>query len=119
VEEIQMSEFLVVLKPGKSSAAQDIRQQIKDEMKIMQSYGPDVFIVKALHKKLQSLTAYPEVIGVYEGQTPEDIVQGLDETGLLGVAAWNERHKPSFRAAKRERIGEGLPWDHPDFDAEG
>jgi hypothetical protein len=118
IREIHMAEVLIILKTD-DPTAHIVRQQIRDEIGAVQSYGSHVFISTASLKKIQSLVSSPEIVGIYVGKVPETVMENLDETGRLGVAAWNERHTDSYRASKKQRKGEGLSWDHPDFDSEG
>jgi hypothetical protein len=78
-----------------------------------------VLIVEAPPDAAASLAGDPAVSGVFEGAVPSALTQDLDETGKLGVAAWNERHSDAYAHAKKGRVGEGLSWDHPDFEKEG
>ena len=114
-----MEEVLVILAADNPAAAQAAREQVKASGgQIRQSYGRDVLIVEA-SPATRSLSGHPGVLGVYEGKVPGEFSKRLDETGRLGVAAWNQRHTASFRAAKKRRKGEGLPWDHPGCEPEG
>ena len=115
-----MTEALVVLSPTDPSAAQAARHRASfGGVRVRQSYGPGVLIVEGSPDVTKDLEDSPGVTGVYTGRVPAESTQDLDEMGRLGVAAWNERHKESYRAAKRRRKGEGLSWDHPDYEPEG
>jgi len=59
------------------------------------------------------------VAGVFPSLVPDEFKQPLDETGKLGITAWNQRHSAEFLEAKQEREGEGLAWDHPGYEPEG
>jgi hypothetical protein len=76
-------------------------------------------ILESTPELAKALEAHPGVAGVYEGPVPDELARCLDETGRLGVAAWNARHTAEYREAKRRRTGEGLPWDHPEAEPEG
>jgi hypothetical protein len=114
-----MEERLVVLTADDPAAAQLAQRQLADTARIMQRYGPHVFVVEVAPELVEALQAPPGVIGIYEGTVPAELTSRLDETGRLGVAAWNERHTAGYHSAKRRRKGEGLPWDDPDFEPEG
>ena len=112
-----MSELLILLKP--SSDMNEVQREVTESGgQIKQSYGESVLIVDATSDTLDKLKSQPH-IDVFRATVPEDLLADLDDTAKLGVAAWNERHSESFRTKKRERKGEGLPWDHPDYEREG
>lgn len=112
-----MSELLVLVKPDASSDAVQ-RKVAESGGEIKQSYGGSVLIVDASSDAVDTLESEAHV-SVFRETVPDDVLADLDETAKLGVAAWNERHSESFRKSKSERKGEGLPWDHPDYDREG
>lgn len=116
----QSGEFLVVLTPEDHPAARAAREQLKAAGgHVKQTYGPAVLIVEVLPELMQLLESHPGVVGVYREVVPDKFLDRVDKTGQLGIATWNERHKASYREAKKQRKGEGLPWDHPAFDREG
>ena len=115
-----MKEVLVVLKKDSPKAARDAQKRIENRGgHIRQRYGKKVLIVAAADPVIKEIESDQGVAGVYPGQVPEEFSQRLDDTGQIGIAAWNQRHSEAFRQAKEERKGEGLAWDHPDFDPEG
>ncbi|HEV8516323.1 MAG TPA: hypothetical protein VGQ47_01630 [Candidatus Limnocylindrales bacterium] len=113
-------EVLVLFVPAPEGRGEAGREQIDAAGgRVVQSYGQSVWIVELPPAQLRLLADDPLVAGVYDGLVPDDARELTDETGRLGIAAWNARHEPSFSRAKRARIGEGEPWDHPDFEREG
>lgn len=115
-----MNEILIILRRNKSGAAQRAHKHVTSAGgHVRQQYGPKVLIVEASPEVIEALEADKDVAGVYRGPVPEELTQRLDETGQLGVAAWNQRHSAAFQEAKKDRPGEGLAWDHPDYDSEG
>jgi hypothetical protein len=113
-----MAERLVVLSAEDPAAAYTAQQQLRAAQGAQQ-YGSYVFIVDIPPRRIKALEALPAVAGINEGTVPDQLAQQLDETGRLGVAAWNERHTRAYREAKQQRTGEGRPWDHPDVEPEG
>ena len=114
-----MSELLVLLQPDDSSDMNAAQRKVTESGgEIKQSYGGSVLIVDATSDTFDTLESQPH-ISVFRGRVPEDVLTDLDDTAKLGVAAWNERHSESFQTKKRERKGEGLSWDHPDYEREG
>ncbi len=114
-----MEERIVVLTADDPAAARLAQRQLADAARIAQQYGPHVFVVEVAPELVETLEARPGVVGVYKEAVPDELTDRLDEIGRLGVAAWNERHTAGYRAAKQKRKGEGLPWDHSDYEPEG
>jgi hypothetical protein len=115
-----MSEVLVVLNHVSPRAAQQVRKRMATTGgQVRQQYGPEVLIVEAEPEAIRALEAEHDVAGVFTGTVPEDLASQLDETGKLGVAAWNQRQSAEFQQAKQERHGEGLAWDDPGHEPEG
>jgi hypothetical protein len=51
---------------------------------------------------------------------PDDVGAALDdETGRLGISAWNVRHSASFAATRANRVGDGRSWGDEGVDPEG
>lgn len=107
----QAEEYLAVL--AEDEAAAEARRTISSRGRVTQSYGPRVLVFEATADAAKRLAGHRGVRAIAPGQVPPEVADGLDETGRVGVAAWNRRHDPSFRAAKSTRTGEGLSWDHP------
>jgi hypothetical protein len=115
-----MKETLVILNALDRKAAQAARQRLESgEGRVSQSYGTDVLITEIESDSMKSLKAHPGVVGIYEKAVPDEVTEGLDETGRMGVAAWNKRHTASYQQEKKQRKGEGLSWGHPDYEREG
>ncbi len=58
------------------------------------------------------IRAIPGVAAVMAAEVPPEFLATLDETEAMFVTAWSSRKgKP-----KKERSGEGLPWDAPGFE---
>jgi hypothetical protein len=115
-----VEEVLIVLKDDSPGAAHDARRRIESRgSNVRQQYGPAVMIVEAAPDVLETLKSDRDVAGVFAGAVPEELARQVDETGKLGIAAWNQRHSASYQEAKRDRKGEGLAWDHPGFEPEG
>jgi hypothetical protein len=81
--------------------------------RVVQAYGPRVWIVDAPDGS-------PGIDGAYPGPVPTGVEAAIeDETGRLGVAAWNVRHSASFAATRANRVGEGRSWDDEGVEPEG
>jgi hypothetical protein len=106
-----MGEYLAVLAAGAAGA--EARRAIGSRGRVRQSYGPRVLVFEAAPEVARRLAEHGGVRAIERGAVPSALADDLDETGRMGVAAWNQRHDPAFRAAKGERAGEGMSWDRP------
>jgi hypothetical protein len=115
-----MTESIVILTHAGRRAADNARKRVvRAGAHVRQQYGPEVLIVEAEPEVIETLGAKRGVAGVFSGAVPPALLTDLDETGKLGVVAWNERQSAAFQQAKQERPGEGLAWDHPGHEPEG
>jgi len=115
-----MHEVLVVLSHENRRAARRAHKRVATPRgQVKQQCGPEVLIVEAEQDLIEALEADRGVAGVFPGEVPKAFTEALDETGRLGIAAWNHRHSAAFLEAKDERTGEGLAWDHPGHEPEG
>jgi hypothetical protein len=85
-----------------------VQQKLSDRLTIA-SIGP---------KDKPLIAAAPGVLGVFEGKFSSDLFE-LSDAERLAVSAWNLRQTSRYQARKKSRRGEGLSWDHPDFEPEG
>lgn len=117
-----MTKALVVLNGKDAASVLDAQQKVQSAVgHIAQKYGPQVLIIEANPQLVRKLRAATGVAGVYTRSVPRFVLstrKKLDETGRMGITAWNMRHTPAYRAAKRKRKGEGLSWGAPPFERE-
>jgi len=92
-----------------TSAAEVKREILARNGNVLHSYGPRVLIFEGDADLLRSIGERPGT-SVYAGPVEGDLSH-LDETGRMGIDAWNAALSPSFREAKRQRKGEGSSWD--------
>jgi len=112
-----MVERMVVLAPG--SAVEDAQGRLQAAGgRLLARYGDTVWVVELPVESESAIAGDPAVQGVFAGAVP-DTVTPDDEAGRLGVAAWNLRHTPSFRASREARRGDGRTWDDEEFEPEG
>jgi hypothetical protein len=114
-----MDEVLVILTENTKAAQKAHKRVAAPHGQVKQRYGPAVLIVEAEPDLLKTLAEDKGVAGVFAGAVPPEAASNLDETGRLGVAAWNARHSEEFAEAKKKRKGEGLAWDYPGYEPEG
>ncbi len=115
-----MSEVLIVIAAENRAQAQAARRQVASaSVGISQRYGSNVLIAEVAPDNIPLLKAEPFILGIYEKDVPVELFSHIDEAGIWGVTAWNQRHSEAFRAEKRNRKGQGYSWGHPDFDPEG
>lgn len=112
-----MVERLMIL--ASPSTADDARSRLLAAGgRLLATYGTTVWIVELPPDTETAFAGDPAVRGVFAGAVP-DTVTGADDPARLGIAAWNLRQSPSFRAARRARRGEGRAWDDEGFEPEG
>jgi hypothetical protein len=114
-----MVERLVIL--ASASMADDARARLEAVGgRLLARYGDTVWIVDLPPDADAALADAPSVEGVFAGVVPDGVtVMVSDEAARLGIAAWDLRHSPSFRAAREARRGEGRAWDDEGFEPEG
>jgi hypothetical protein len=76
---------------------------------VLQAYGTRVWLVDLSAEGETHLADDPAILGVFAEPVPDDTI-ALDETERVGIAAWNLRQTPSFRATRAARRGEGRSW---------
>jgi hypothetical protein len=111
-------QFLILIR-GRDQSAESLRRELVSQgFQILQEYGPSILIAEGKNPAVEQFAGHPTILGIFPGRVLDDAVAGMElsETERLGIAAWNERHSQSFREAKEQRRGEGLPWDHPNFE---
>jgi hypothetical protein len=112
-----MVERLVIL--ASASTADDARARLEAVGgRLLATYGVSVWVVELPPDVEAAMADDPSVDGVFDGAIPDNVTVE-DETGRLGIAAWDLRHSPSFRAAREARRGEGRAWDDEGFEPEG
>ena len=103
-----MVERLVIL--ATAMPADDTRARLAAAGgQVLQAYGARVWVVDLTPEGEMRLADDPAVLGVYADAGPDEAV-ALDDTERAGIAAWNLRQTPSFRATRAARRGEGRSW---------
>ncbi len=112
-----MVERLVIL--ASPSAADDARARLEAlGGRLLARYGDSVWVVELPPDADAALANDPSVEGVFGGAVPDNVTVE-DDAGRLGIAAWDLRHSPSFRATREARRGDGKAWDDEGFEPEG
>lgn len=114
-----MVERLVILEPAAAIAAAHA-WLARSGGRVAQAYGDRVWIVEIPADGVAPIDDEPAIAALYADEVPDDTVAALvaDEAGRLGIAAWNLRQTPSFRATRTARRGEGRSWGD-DVEPEG
>jgi hypothetical protein len=112
-----MVERLVILAPGSAVEGAQGRLQAAGG-RLLARYGDTVWVVELPVDTEPAIASDPAVLGVFAGAVPDTLAPD-DEAGRLGIAAWNLRQTPSFRASREARRGEGRAWDDEGFEPEG
>jgi len=100
------AEVLVELRPG--AALQDA---VPTHAQILQRLPPRLAIVAADEDGLRAIERSPAVHSVFAGEVPPEALERFDQVTRAFAKGWNERRRP------KERLGEGLSWDAPGFEA--
>ena len=88
--------------------------------RVVQAYGAQVWIVDVPEAAAEEGPA--RVGRAWSARTRgrcRPTVEVEDETGRLGIAAWNVRHTASFAATRANRVGEGRSWGDEGVEPEG
>ena len=110
-----MAPQLVIL--AADAAREDLHARIvATGGRVSQAYGSRVWIVE-----VPDGTDLPDDLQGYQGHVPDEVAAALadDETGRLGISAWNVRHSASFAATRANRVGEGRSWGDEGVEPEG
>jgi hypothetical protein len=100
------AEVLIELEPGTTADA-----AVPDDVRVVQQMPPRLAIVSADEAGIRALEAAPGVSAVFAGDVPPEALERLDVVGRAFATGWNERRRP------KDRIGDGLAWDTPGFEA--
>jgi hypothetical protein len=105
-------EFLVILDPA---APAEALEDLRGSYRVTQIGSSRVVVVAVSPGEEPPSSTAPWVVAVSGGAPPPDIIEGLDEHETLFVRAWASR----MASPKKQRRGEGLPWDAPGFEPPG
>jgi len=115
-----MGQQLVILEAG--AAREELHARVVAMGgRVVQAYGARVWIVDVPDGAEEGPGAgWPGVVAAHDGPVPADQEADVeDETGRLGIAAWNVRHSASFSATRANRVGEGRSWGDEGVEPEG
>jgi hypothetical protein len=114
-----MKSVFVVLGTVPRTSAQAVQDILETTgSRVTHRYGPRAMIIDAEPEVVKRLASHQGVVGVFEEAIPEEIASQLDAIGQVGAAAWSTRQQSAYQLAKRQRKGEGVAWDHPDYEKE-
>lgn len=102
-------ELLVILSGERTEEA---LKQLSAKYNVQQVASPRVLVVEGTQNELAGLRAVPGVLAATAGELPPTVLEGLDQSETLFVAAWLSRTK---EGPSKQRPGEGLSWDAPGF----
>jgi hypothetical protein len=102
-------ELLVVLR---GEQAEESLKQLSAKHNVQHVISPRVIVIEGAQNELAGLRAVPGVLAATAGELPPAVLEGLDESEALFVAAWSSRTK---EGTSKQRPGEGLAWDAPGF----
>ena len=84
-------------------------ERLQHQYKVISLLRPRVLVFDIDEQLAAQLRDDPEVVGVFTGEVPEEVLTQLDPGERLFVSAWQQR------SADKKRRGDGLPWDAPGF----
>lgn len=103
-------QLLVVLDEDEADAA---LERLRGAFRVTQVAHPRLAVVETTRGAGQaSLRAIPGVVEVAGADVPAELMDSLRPEEELFVMAWSRRMTEGLR---KERPGEGLPWDAPGF----
>ncbi|HEX8142877.1 MAG TPA: hypothetical protein VF553_09795 [Pyrinomonadaceae bacterium] len=103
-------ELLVILS---GDQAEEGFRKLSSDYKVHHVVSNRVVVVEGAQSDLAGLRAIPGVIAATAGDLSPGVLNGLDDSESLFVAAWLSRIK---EGAPKQRSGEGLNWDAPGFE---
>jgi hypothetical protein len=106
----QPAEVLVVLD---EDTAEEALERVRGAVRVTQVAPPRLVVCETTSSEREaSLRSIPGVVAVTGADVPEELLGRLSPEEELFVAAWSRRLAESGR---KERRGEGLPWDAPGY----
>lgn len=102
-------ELLVILSGDR---ALESFKQVSANCRVHHSASPRVVVVECLQSELAELRSIPGVTVVTGGDSPPEVMDSLNDSEALFVAAWLSRIK---EGPSKRRLSEGLSWDAPGF----
>lgn len=86
-------------------------ERVQKEYTVISLLRPRILVLDVDDEMATQLRRDSEIVGVYEGQVPAEIVGQLDAGEKLFVNAWSQQQS----SEGKKRTGDGLPWDSPGF----
>jgi len=102
-----MAQALLILGPETTKALSEVARMVS----VPQHLPPRLAVAEGTPEQLASLQGMANVTAILEPPVPESVLQQLNSTERLFAEAWTESRRP-----KKERPGDGLPWDAEGFE---
>jgi hypothetical protein len=106
-----MSTRRQVLALLRTDAAVSQLERVQKQYTVISLLRPRILVLDVDDEMAAQLRRDPEIIGVYEGQVPAEIVAQLEAGEKLFVNAWSQQQS----GEGKKRTGDGLPWDSPGY----
>lgn len=103
------AELFVVLD---EDAADDTLERLRRAFRVKHVASRRLVVVEEAADARQTLRSVPGVVAVASPDIPTELMETLSPEEELFVAAWSRRMTPP---ARKQRPGDGLPWDAPGF----
>jgi hypothetical protein len=111
VAEAQVSTKRQVLVLLGTDAAASLLERLQKQYTVISLLRPRILVLDADDETAAQLRRDTEIVGVFEGQVPAEIVAQLEPTERLFVSAWSQQQS----SEGKKRSGDGLSWDSPGF----
>jgi hypothetical protein len=95
----------------RTDAAASLLERLQKQYTVISLLRPRILVLDADDETAAQLRRDTEIVGVFEGQVPAEIVAQLEPTERLFVSAWSQQQS----SEGKKRSGDGLPWDSPGF----
>jgi hypothetical protein len=95
----------------RTDAAVSQLERVQKQYTVISVLHPRILVLDVDDEMAAQLRRDPEIVGVYEGQVPAEIVAHLEAREKLFVRAWSQQQS----SEDKKRTGDGLPWDSPGF----
>jgi hypothetical protein len=100
------AEVLIVLAEGETGRPREALERL---CPVLHAVSSRLLIVREPPGGLRALAEMAGILAATKGDLPPEVLDRLDATEKLWVAAWRSRDKP------KTRPGDGLSWDAPGF----
>lgn len=106
---VSTSQQVLALLRQDASAAQ--LERLQSQYKAISVMRPRILVLEVDEEMVALLRRDPDIVGVFSGDVPADIVGQLEAGEKLFVSAWAQQQS----GQDKKRRGDGQSWDSPGF----